>query len=129
MPVVTTVALTALLSTIAQKGLDKAFETGIENISEDAYNWFKSLFYKRNSEPKTILKELQTDYKNPKKLSNAVAIINNSLDDNPEFEIFFKEIMDNIPKVENTINNSKNVNIGNVNTNGGDFRLGDNYGS
>lgn len=128
MPIITTAAISALLTTLAQKGLDKAFETGGEKISEGAYNWIKSLFFKDN-EPKKILKELQENPQNVKNISNATAIVNNSLEDNPQFEIFLKEIIEKLPKIENTISNSKNVNTGNINTKGGDFRIGDNYGN
>lgn len=126
MPIITTVAITSLLTSLAQKGLGKAFESGVDNISEDAYNWVKSLFYK-NNEPKKILKELQEDPQNLEKLSNAAAIINNSIEDDPKFEVYLKEILRKLPNIENTISNSKNVNTGNVNTEGGDFRIGDNY--
>jgi hypothetical protein len=127
MPIITTVALTAFLTSLAQKGLDKALETGSEKISEDAYAWIKSLFYK-NDEPKKILKELHEEPQNSERLSNALAIINNSIEDHPEFEVYLKEIIEKMPKTENTISNSKNVNTGNVNTGGGDFRIGDDYG-
>lgn len=128
MPVITTAAIASLLTTLAQKGLDKVFETGVESISGDAYNWIKSLFYK-NGEPKKILKELQKAPENLEKLNNAAVIINNSIEDDPEFEAYLKEIIEKMPKIENTISSSKNVNTGNVNTSGGDFRIGDNYGN
>lgn len=122
-----TAAITTFLTNLALKGLDKAFETGSEKVSEDAYSWIKSLFYK-NDEPKKILKELQEDSQNSEKLSNAVAIIENSIEDDPKFEVYLKEILEKLPNIENTISNSKNVNTGNVNTEGGNFRIGDNYG-
>lgn len=125
MPIITTVALTSFLTTLAQKGLDKAFETGGEKVSEGAYNWIKSLFFKDN-QPKKILKELQENPQNAEKISNATAIVNNSLEDNPQFEFFLKEIIEKLPKIENTISNSKNVITGNVNTGGGNFINGDN---
>lgn len=125
MPIITTIAITNLITQLAIKGLEKAFDTGTEKVSEDAYSWIKSLFYKDN-EPKKILKELQEDPENTEKLSNATAIINNSLEDNPQFENFLKEIIEKLPKIENTIMNSKNVITGNVNTGGGNFINGDN---
>ncbi|MNT18984.1 hypothetical protein D3C72_1542160 [compost metagenome] len=122
-----TVAITTFLTNLAQKGLEKVFETGSEKVSEDAYTWIKSLFYK-NDEPKKILKELQEDSQNSQRLSNAVAIIENSIEDDPKFEVYLKEILEKLPNIENAISNSKNVNTGNVNTEGGNFRIGDNYG-
>ena len=125
MPIITTAAVTAFLTTLAQKGLEKAFETGSEKVSEDTYNWIKSLFYK-NEEPKKILKELQQDSQNSERISNAFAIINNSIEDNPEFEEYLKEIIEKMPKTENTISNSKNIVTGNISTGGGNFINGDN---
>lgn len=125
MPIITTVAVTAFLTTLAQKGVDKAFETGSEKVSEDAYNWIKSLFYK-DHEPKKILKELQDNPEDVEKLSNAAAIINNSIEDDPKFEAYLKEIIQKMPKAVNAISNSKNVITGNVNTGGGNFINGDN---
>ena len=125
MPIITTTAITSFVTLLAKKGLEKAFETGGEKVSEGAYNWIKSLFYKDN-EPKNILKELQQNPENTEIISNATAIINNSLEDNPQFELFFKEIISKLPKIENNISNSKNVIIGNVDTSGGNFINGDN---
>lgn len=125
MPIINTAAVTAFLTTLAQKGLDKAFETGSEKVSEDAYNWIKSLFYKDN-EPKKILKELQENPKNVEKLSNSLSIINNSIEDDPKFEVYLKEILEKMPKNKNTISSSKNIVNGNVSTGGGNFINGDN---
>ena len=124
MPIITTVALTSFLTTLAQKGLDKAFETGGEKVSEGAYNWIKSLFFKDNK-PQKILIELQKNPQNIEQINNATAIINNSTEDNPQFENFLKEIIEKLPKIENNISNSKNIVTGNVSTNGGNFIVGD----
>ncbi|WP_333696430.1 hypothetical protein [Flavobacterium sp.] len=126
MPIITTAAITTLLSVLATKGLEKAFETGGEKISEGAFNWLKSLFYKEN-EPKKILKELQESPDNEEKISNARAIITNSIEDNSTFENYLKEFLENLPQIENNISHSKNVNTGNVNISG-NFRIGDDYG-
>lgn len=125
MPIFTTAAAIALLTKLTEKGLDKAFETGGEKISEGAFNWIKSLFYK-DGNPKKALKELQEDINNPEKISNAKAIIDNSIEDNPEFENYLMEIIEKLPKIENNISESKNVITGNVNTGGGNFINGDN---
>lgn len=120
--------ITPFLIELGKKGIEKFSEKGFESVSEGAINWFKSLFFK-NDKPKKALLELQENPENMEKQNIARAIIENSLEDHPEFEIHLKEILDKLPKVENTISNSKNVNTGNVNTGGGDFRLGDNYGA
>ena len=125
MPIITAAAVTLFLTTLAQKGLDKAFETGGEKVSEGAYNWIKSLFYK-NNEPKKILKELQEDPQNLEKRNNATAIIKNSIEDDLQFQAYLEEIIRKMSKNANTISNSKNVITGNINTGGGNFINGDN---
>lgn len=121
------IALGTLLTQIAIKGVEQVFESSIDKITSDSIDWFKSLFYK-NGTSKKVMEELEKDPTNEQKLSNAKAIVFNSIEDEPKYENYLKEILEKLPKIENTITNSKNVNTGNVNTGGGDFRIGDNYG-
>lgn len=125
---ITMAVITPFLIELGKQGIEKFKEKGVESISEGAINWIKSLFFK-DDKPKKALLELQENPENIEKQNIAKALIENSLEDNPEFQIHLKEILEKLPKVENTIANSKNVNTGNVNTGGGDFRLGDNYGA
>ncbi|WP_281635618.1 hypothetical protein [Flavobacterium marginilacus] len=125
---ITMAIITPFLIELGKKGIDKFSEKGFESVSEGAINWIKSLFFK-DDKPKKALIELQENPENKEKQNIAKALIENSIEDNPEFEIHLKEILEKLPKIENTITNSKNVNTGNVNTGGGDFRLGDNYGA
>lgn len=120
--------ITPFLIELGKKGIEKFSEKGFESVSEGAIKWFKSLFFK-DDKPKKALLELQENPENKEKQNIAKAIIENSIEDNPEFENYLKEILEKLPKIENTITNSKNVNTGNINTGGGDFRIGDNYGS
>lgn len=119
--------ITPFLIELGKKGIEKFTDKGFENISEGAIDWFKSLFFK-DDKPKKALLELQENPKNKEKQNIAKAIIENSIEDNPKFNNYLKELMEKLPKIENTISNSKNVNTGNVNTGGGSFRIGDDYG-
>lgn len=125
---ITTVALTALLTNLASKGLEKAFETGGEKITEGALSWIKSLFFKKD-EPKNIMKELQQAPDNPELLNKAVAIIQNSVEDDPKHLKFITEILEKVPRQTINVANSKNVNIGNINSGGGYIRIGDTNGN
>nr|WP_315174294.1 hypothetical protein [uncultured Flavobacterium sp.] len=125
---VTMAIITPFLIELGKKGIEKFTEKGFENVSESAINWFKSLFLK-DDKPKKVLLELQQEPENKEKQNIAKAIIENSIEDNSEFEVYLKEIMQNLPKVENTISNSKNVNTGTINSSGGNIQLGDNYGN
>ena len=124
MPIITTAALTALITTLANKGLESAFENVGEKASEGAVNWFKSLLYK-NGKPKKALKELQENPTKEDKQAVVKAIVENSIDDNPVHVNYLKEIIDILPK--NTIQNYKNINTGNIDSKGGDIHIGDKY--
>jgi hypothetical protein len=122
---VTTIAvLYPFLIELAKKGAEKVVDTGSEKITEGSIGWLKSLFFK-NDEPKNALKELINEPENKEKQNSIKAIIENSIEDNPEFKNNLKEILEKLPKVENTIANSKNIITGNVNTGGGNFINGD----
>lgn len=125
---VTMAIITPFLIELGKKGIEKFTEKGFENVSESAINWFKSLFFK-DDKPKKVLLELQQEPENKEKQNIAKAIIENSIEDNSEFEVYLKEIIEKLPKIENTISNSKNVNTGNINSGGGNVQLGDNYGN
>lgn len=125
---ITMAVITPFLIELGKKGIEKFSEKGFEKVSDGAINWFKTLFFK-DDKPKKALLELQENPEDKEKQNIAKAIIENSIEDNPEFEKFLKEILEKLPKVENTITNSKNVNTGNVNTGGGSFRIGDDYGN
>ncbi len=105
----------------------KGIEKGGEMISEGALNWFTDLFVK-NGKPKS---HFQKYIEAPKHLEHQNAlrvIIENSIDDDPESEKFLKEFYIAFSNSKTEVKKSKNINFGNVSTNGGNFRLGDNYG-
>lgn len=126
--ILTTAAITALLTTLATKGLEKAVETTGEKISENSISWIKSLFYKEDK-PKRALIELQNNPNDNEKLMVAKGIIDNAIEDNPELEKYLEEIISKTQTVNNSISDSKNVNTGNINTAGGDLQIGDRYGN
>lgn len=122
---ITMAVITPFLIELGKKGYEKFTEDGINSISEGAIKWIKSLFIK-DEKPKKVLLELQENPENKEKQNIAKAIIENSIEDNPEFTIYLKELIEKLPKRTNAISNSKNVIIGNVNTGGGSFINGDN---
>lgn len=125
---ITMAVITPFLIELGKKGYEKLTEKGIESISEGAITWIKSLFLK-DDKPKKALLELQEQPENKEKQNIAKAIIENSIEDNSEFEVYLKEIIEKLPKIENSISNSKNVNTGTINSGGGNIQLGDNYGN
>lgn len=127
MPLITTAVMTALITTIANKGLDTFVENSSEKISDGAINWIKDLLFKKGK-PKIALREL-TDNPLKKESQEAVkAIIENSIEDNNVHLEYLKEIIEALPIRDNIVTASKNVNTGNINTSGGNIHIGDKYG-
>lgn len=127
MPIITTATITALVTTLASKGLESAFENAGEKVSDGAIGWIRKLFYK-NGNPKKALKELQENPSKTDKQEIVKAIIENSIEDNEQNLNFLKEIIQIMPK-ENVITNYKNINTGSIDSKGGDIQIGDNYGN
>ena len=127
MALITSAMLSTLAMSLASKGLENLAENTGKSISQGAIDWAKSLFYK-DGEPKKALKELQENPSDERKLEIVKSILENSIEANSENLNHFKEINSKLPKSDINIEGSKNVNMGNVDTNGGDFRIGDNYG-
>ena len=109
---------------MAKKGAEKIVETSSENLTSGSIKWIKSLFFKDN-EPKNALKNLIVEPENEQNQIDVKTIIENSIEDNPEFKKYLKEILQNLPKINNEITKSKNIITGNVNTGGGNFINGD----
>lgn len=121
--IITTALVTGLLLRLGEKGLEKAFETGGEKISEVSINWIKSLFYK-DGKPKKALKELQEEPENNGKQEIVKGIIENSIEDDEENKKYFEELIEKLPNIQNTISNSKNVVVGDI-TSGSSTIVGD----
>ena len=124
MPIITTAAITLIAKQLAEKGLEKAFDISVEDISKDALTWIKSVF-KKDGKVKTELIELQDKPNSPARLNAVNAIFEKELEDNPEAIKYFTEIFEKLsPNIK--IESSKNVNIGNISTTTGNIQLGDN---
>lgn len=124
---ITTTALVLLGKHLAEKGLEKAFETTGEEVSKNAVNWIKNLF-KKDNQIRNELVELQQKPESTARLNAVNAVIERELEDNPEAEKYLQEIFNKILNVNSKIANSKNVNTGTLNSGGGNIQLGDNYG-
>ncbi|MCK8142396.1 hypothetical protein MW871_10885 [Flavobacterium sp. I-SCBP12n] len=125
---ITMAIITPFLIELGKKGIEKFTEKGFESISEGTIGWIKSLFFK-DGKPKKALFELQENPESIEKQNIAKAFIENSIEDNPEFATYLKELNEKLPNIENTISNNKNVNTGTINSGGGNIQLGDNYGN
>ena len=129
MAIITTAAITALATSLAKKGLEKAFETTGEKLTEGALNWLKSVFYYEDK-PKTMVQDLINNPESEARRKAIESLINIDLEDYPEHEKFLQEIYEKTKSIETNISvvNSKNVNTGDINTGGGSIHIGDNNG-
>lgn len=122
----TITAVTLLAKQLAKKGLEKAFDTSVEEVSKNAVNWLTSLF-KKGGKANNELIELQEKPDSPARLNAVKAAIERDLEDNPEAEKYLQEIYNKVLNVTSNISNSKNVNTGTINS-VGNVQIGDNYG-
>jgi len=127
MALITTGALTLLAKHLAEKGLEKVFETTGEEVSKNTINWIKNLFTKDEKKIAELL-DLEEKPDSQARLNAVKAVIERDLEENPDAEKYLQEIYNKVLNVNSNITNSKNVNTGTLNSGGGNIQLGDNYG-
>ena len=125
---ITTTAVALLARQLAEKGLEKVFETTGEEVSKNAINWLKGLF-KKDENTATELIELQQKPESPARLNAVKAVIERDLEDNPDSETYLREIYQKVFNSTANFTNSKNINTGTLNSGGGSIHLGDSYGN
>lgn len=116
-------AFVAFATGLGLKGIEKSGEL----ISEGAVNWFANLFMK-NGVPKNTFQRYLDVPEDQINQNGMQTIIENSIEDDPESKKYLEELFTTFSDNKTIIKDSKNVNIGNVNTGGGDFSIGDTYG-
>lgn len=124
---ITIAAIASLGKHLAEKGLEKAFDTSVEEVSKNAVEWVKNLF-KKGTKANSELKELQEKPESAARLNAVKAVIERELEDNPDSEKYLQEIYNKVLNVTSNISNSKNVNTGTINSGGGNIQIGDIYG-
>ena len=95
MPLLTITTLAVLypfLIELAKKGADKILETSSEKLTSGSISWLKSLFFK-DDEPKKALNELINAPGSLEKQTVIKALVENSIEDNPEYENYLNEIL------------------------------------
>lgn len=124
---ITTTAIALLAKHLAEKGLEKMFDTSVDELSKGAIVWLKSLFM-TDGKVKNELVELQEKPDSQARLNSVKAIVEKDLEDNPESEKHLMDIYNKVLSKGIKIVNSKNINTGNINSGGGNIQLGDNNG-
>jgi hypothetical protein len=87
---------------------------------------------KEDDTPQPIVQQLADKPNSTARQQQLESMITVQLEEQPELEKAFRKLYENISateegaKVVNNIKNAKNTNTGNVNTGGGNFRIGDN---
>jgi len=106
----------------------KSINAFILDFSDATMNWIKPLFLKDDGSEKEIIENLKEKPESKARQKAVESIMEIELEDNPKAEKYIKEIFEKVSETEKEatiIKNSRNVLNGNVNTNGGDFHLGD----
>jgi mannose-6-phosphate isomerase class I len=122
---ITTAAIATLVTHLAAKGFEKAFDTSIEEFTKDSIHWLKGIFFKDNK-PKEVLEKLQEKPDSSARQEAAKAAIAAAIENNPEDVKYLNEI-DKVIKVkygDTIIIKSKNVNTGTINA-GSNAIIGD----
>ncbi|MPR35545.1 hypothetical protein [Salmonirosea aquatica] len=131
-PITTTAMISAVVTYLAKKLKDnESVQDFFSDFTEATVNWIKPIFITEDKKPKEIIEDLKADPAdelNTGAVENALA---KALKRNPEAEADLKAMYDSLQAKASRgesirIMHSKNVNTGNVNTGGGDFRQGDN---
>ncbi len=100
------------------------------DFTEATVNWIKPIFITEDEKPKEMIEDLAADPTDPLNTQSVENALAKALKKDPKGEAFLKEMYDTIQKKASqgqsiVITDSNNVNTGNVNTGGGDFRIGD----
>ena len=127
MAILTTSIITVIVTFLAKEGATKVYETVIETLSIEAINKIKNVFTK-DGKPKEVISELQEKPDSVARQNAVKALIEKSIEDDPEIENAFMEFFQKIPNgITTNISHSKNVNTGDINSDGVDIdlRIGD----
>ena len=125
---ITIAATTKIVSYLAGKAFEEAFETTVGEFTQDSIDWLKTIFFKNNSQPKEVLENLQNKPDSPARRTAAVAAIESELEDNPQGEKYLIELVNAIEAKSGSninISNSKNINTGTIHSSG-NVTFGDN---
>jgi len=118
---ITIAATTKIVSYLAGKAFEEAFDTTVGEFTQDSINWLKTVFFKKDGLQKEVLENLKNKPDSPARRNAAVAAIESELEDNPQGEKYLMELVKAIEakSASNTnISNSKNVNTGTIHSSG-----------
>jgi len=132
-PITTSAIIGGIVAYLGERlSKDESISNFIAQFSEATVSWVKPIFLKEDGTEKEIIKKLKEKPDSEARKKAVESAIEIGLEDTPEATEYIQEIFDKISKTEeggkivSNIVNSKNVNTGNVNTDGGGFHLGDN---
>lgn len=131
-PLTTAAMIGGIVSFLGTKlSKDKSINNFFSEFSEATVHWIKPLFLEDDGTEKEIIKNLKDKPASAARKKAVESAFEMALEDDKSAEEHIKEMFEKVSttedggKIINNIINSKNVNTGNVNTNGGDFKIGD----
>jgi len=126
-PITTTALISSITTYLAKKLKDeKSVDSFFSEFTEATVNWIKPLFLKEDGEEKEALVKLKENPDSEARQNLVKSILEVEVEDNPDSKQYLENIYQKISE-SNGVNviGSKNVNTGDVNTQGGDFSIGD----
>jgi len=127
-PLTTSVIISSITTYLATKLKEnKSIDSFFSEFTEATVNWIKPLFITEDGNEKEVIAKLKEKPDSPALHNSVKSILELELEENPNSKKNLEEMYEVISKTDTGIKivNSKNINTGNVNTQGGDFILGD----
>lgn len=132
-PLTTSVMISGIVTYLGkQLAENKTLKKIVSGCTDATTNWILKLFGKGENQISEDLQKLKENPDSDARKSLIEAKIKTELEDDPTIKKYIEDIFKQMSNTEEggkivaRIANSKNVNVGNVKINGGNFQIGDN---
>ena len=132
-PISITTMASAVATFLANRlSKNKTFDDLFEKLTTKSVNWLKSKLFQQDGSLNKEIDELKNNPESKARKKQFEASIEADVEDSPEISTILSELFEKLnetddgSKIVHQIINSKNVNTGDVNINGGNFQIGDN---
>lgn len=126
-PLTTTALISAVTTYLGAKLKEnESIDNFFNDFTEATVNWIKPLFLKDDGTEKEAIRKLKENPESEARNNMVKSILEVEIEDNPDSKSHLENMYQKITESGGmNIIASKNVNTGDVNTQGGDFRIGD----
>lgn len=126
-PITTTALISSITTFLATKLKEnESIDNFFSEFTEATVNWIKPIFIKDDGSEKEVLVKLKEIPDSEARQGMVKSILEMEIEDNPDSKKYLESMFQKISDSKGVnIVNSKNVNTGDVNTQGGNFTIGD----